>query len=66
MAYSYTNDEGNTYYLHKKEVDLRGGRTQTIYYFAGEEKDGAIDEIPDGYHVVESDRTGLPLLKKEK
>ena len=63
MAYSHTNSKGQTYYLHSKEVTLRGGRKQTIYFFSKEVKDGALDAIPSGKTVVESARTGLPLLK---
>ena len=33
MAYSHTNSKGITYYLHKSEVTLRGGKPQTIYFF---------------------------------
>lgn len=64
MAYSYTNKKDVTYYLHKKDVTLRGGRQQTIYYFAREVRDGAIDEVPAGYKVMETERTGMPVLKK--
>lgn len=64
MAYTYTNSKGDTYHLHKKDVTLRGGRQQTIYYFARDERDGAIDEVPFGYEVVETKRTGMPVLKK--
>jgi len=64
MAYSYTNKKGVEYYLHSKDVTLRGGRHQTIYYFAREVRDGAIDEVPAGYKVVETERTGMPVLKK--
>lgn len=64
MAYSHTNSKGQTYFLHGKVVTLRGGRKQQIYYFAREEKDDALDELPDGYMVVENKRTGLPMLKK--
>lgn len=64
MAYSYTNKKGDTYYLHKKDVTLRGGRNQTIYYFARDVRDGAIDSVPAGYKVVETERTGMPVLKK--
>ncbi len=63
MAYSHTNSKGQTYYLHSKDVTLRGGRQQTIYYFAKEVKDGALDDLPEGKQVVENGRTGLPLLK---
>jgi hypothetical protein len=64
MAYSYTNKKGVKYYLHKKDVTLRGGRHQTIYYFARDVRDGAIDAVPAGYKVVETERTGMPVLKK--
>ncbi len=66
MAFSKTNSKGQTYYLHSKDVTLRGGRPQTIYFFAKEEKEGAIDEIPAGYEVMENKRTGLPMLRKKK
>ncbi len=64
MAYSNTNSKGQTYYLHSKLVTLRGGKKQRIYFFARKEKEGALDELPEGYIVVENKRTGLPLLKK--
>jgi len=47
-----------------RDVTLKGGRQQTIYFFAKEVKDGAIDEVPAGYIVIENSRTGLPILKK--
>lgn len=65
MAYSVTNSKGQTYYLHGRMVTLRGGRKQQIYFFAREEKDGAMDEMPEGYMVTENKRTGLPMLKKD-
>jgi hypothetical protein len=64
MAYSYTNKKGVKYYLHKKDVILRGGRKQTIYYFARDVRAGAMDAVPAGYKVVETERTGMPVLKK--
>lgn len=63
MAYSYTNSKGVTYILHNRETTLKNGRTQVIYFFAKEAKDGALDSVPAGYQVVES-RNGLPVLKK--
>ena len=38
MAYKHTNSKGVTYYLHKTEVTLRGGKPQTIYFFTKVEK----------------------------
>ena len=65
MAFSTQSKKtGETYILHKKDVTLRGGRKQTIYYFAREEKANSTD-MPDGYEVMENSRTGLPMLKKK-
>ena len=67
MAYSVKSQRsGETYFLHSREVTLRGGRLQTIYFFAREVKDGAIDALPAGYEVMENSRTGLPMLRKAK
>ena len=65
MAFSANSKKsGRTFYLHSKEVTLRGGRKQVIYYFAGEAKEGAIDQLPAGYKVGENSKTGLPILQK--
>jgi hypothetical protein len=64
MAFSYTNKKGVKYFLHSKDVTLRGGRKQTIYYFARDVRDGALDAVPAGYKVIETERTGMPVLKK--
>lgn len=65
MAYAHTNSKGQTYILHSKAVTLRGGRKQTIFYFGREEKEGALDAIPEGMVVIENKKTGLPMLKRE-
>ncbi|KKS65535.1 hypothetical protein A3A14_03425 [Candidatus Daviesbacteria bacterium RIFCSPLOWO2_01_FULL_43_38] len=65
MAYQHTNSKGQNYYLHSKDVRLRSGRNQRIYYFAREIKLGAMDGLPEGYMVIENKRTGLPILKKK-
>ncbi len=66
MTFEQVNSKGQTYYLHEREVTLKGGRLQTIYFFAKEVKDGAIDALPEGYLVIENTRTGLPILKKDR
>lgn len=63
MAYKVKNSKGNEYYLHKRDTVLKNGRTQTIYFFAKEVKDGSLDAVPAGYVVSES-KNGLPVLKK--
>jgi hypothetical protein len=65
MAYAHTNSKGNTYFLHSRDTQLKNGGTQTIYFFAKEVKEGAIDAVPAGYMVSES-RNGLPVLKKAR
>lgn len=65
MAYSVESKKsGKTYYLHSKEVTLRGGRKQVIYFFATDVRDGALEGVPAGYVVMENPRTGLPMLRK--
>jgi hypothetical protein len=63
MAYSHTNSKGRKYYLHSRVTTLKNGGRQTIYFFAKEPGEGALDRVPAGYTVVES-RNGLPVLKK--
>jgi hypothetical protein len=61
MAFVY---EGWT--LYSREVTLKGGRKQTIYFFSKRSpKSGKPSEKPDGYTVGVNKRTGLPYLKKK-
>ena len=65
MAFSHKNSKGQEYFLHSKEVTLKGGRLQKIYYFGREVKpEFALDAVPANMVVSENKRTGLPLLKK--
>ncbi|MDO8570442.1 MAG: hypothetical protein Q7R97_02555 [Candidatus Daviesbacteria bacterium] len=64
MAYTQTNSKGTKYYLHGKDVKLRSGRTQRIYYFAKDERAEALNEVPAGFSVVENSKTGLLVLKR--
>jgi hypothetical protein len=67
MAYSIKSQKsGVEYFLHSKDVTLRGGRKVTIYYFAKQAGPNALDEIPAGYETMENSRTGLPMLRKTK
>lgn len=64
MPYSVkSNKTGQTYYLHSRETESRGGK-RLLYFFAKEVKDGALDNLPEGFVVTESAQTGLPLLKR--
>lgn len=64
-AFKHTNSKGVQYFLHKKDVTLRGGKNQTIYFFAkAEGGKGEPTQLPDGYEVVESARNGFLTLRK--
>jgi len=65
MAYEFTNSKGVKYYLHFKDVSLKGGRIQRIYFFARNVRDGSLDEVPEKFKVIETERTGMPILKKK-
>ena len=66
MAFTFKNSKGVSYYLHHKDVVLRGGKKQRIYFFARDVRDGSLDEVPEGYEVMETQRTGMPVLRKKK
>jgi hypothetical protein len=61
MAYKHTNSKGTEYILHSRATGKGNGR---IFFFAKEEKEGAMDALPEGYEIKESEKTGLPILKK--
>lgn len=63
MAYSHTNSKGVTYYLHGRSTVTSTGKTQTLYFFSKEIKEGALDAVPAGYQVAET-KTGLLVLKR--
>ena len=66
MAFTTTSKKsGKTYHLHERRQKLKGGQEVTLYYFAGQAGEGAIDAVPNGYEVSENAKTGLPLLKKK-
>jgi hypothetical protein len=64
MPFKYKNSKGQEYYLHGRTTPTSGGKERTLYFFARDEREGVLDQVPDGYEVSES-RTGLPVLKKK-
>ena len=66
MAYKHTNSKGVTYYLNSKEVTLRGGKLQKIYYFSKDERPEAVNAVPDGMVVDENQRNGFLTVKRKK
>jgi hypothetical protein len=63
MAYKHTNSKGVTYILHSKERITKTGKKSSLFFFAKEEKEGALDAVPAGYSVSETGN-GLLVLKK--
>lgn len=53
--------------LHKRDVVLKGGRKQTIYFFAKRvPKSGSPCDLPDNYKLGgKNKKTGLPYLAKK-
>ena len=61
MAYTHGD-----YTLHAREVALKGGKKQVIYFFSQRTpKAGFPVDLPPGYGVAVNKRTGLPYLKKD-
>ena len=65
MAYSVKSKKsGKTYFLHGREQSLRGGHVQTIYFFAAQPKDGALEGIPQGYQLAEELEDGSAVAQE--
>lgn len=65
-AYKHTNSKGVTYYLNSKNVTLRGGKEQTIYYFSKDERADTGVALPAGFEVNENPRNGFLTVKRTK
>ncbi len=65
MAYSHTNGKGVTYYLHANERVSKSGNKSRTYFFARDVRDNALDSVPEGYMVAETE-TGMLVLKKKQ
>jgi len=66
MVYKHTNSKGVTYYLNSKDVTLRGGKLQTIYYFSKDERAEGIAAVPAGMQVNENPRNGFLTVSRNK
>jgi hypothetical protein len=65
MAYEHTNSKNVTYYLNSKDVTLRGGKVQRIYYFSKDARAEASD-LPEGMSVSENPRNGFLTVRRDK
>lgn len=57
--FEFKTKKGTKYWLHMKDR----GKTR-IYYFSKDQV-GAMMSIPPGYESFESERTGMPMLRKK-
>ncbi len=60
MGFSKVNSKGVRYWLHKKL-----GKNKRYIYFFSKNAEGSID-LPEGYYVIESPISGIPMLKKRR
>ncbi|HEY5549733.1 MAG TPA: hypothetical protein VIK37_00800 [Candidatus Saccharimonadales bacterium] len=65
MAYKHTNSKGVTYHLNSKNVTLRGGKKQMIYYFSKDERKDTAADLPGDRKVQENPRNGFLTLKRK-
>ncbi len=64
--YEHINSKGVKYYLNTKDVTMNGGRVQLIFFFSKDPREETGCLLPNGYEVVESSRTGLPIVRRAK
>lgn len=57
---------GKSYFLNSKTQMMRGGRKMQLFYFSADKREDTGIPLPQGYEVTESEKTGLPLLRKKK
>lgn len=65
MAYKHTNSKGVTYHLNCKNVTLRGGKKQMIYYFSKDMRKDTASDLPGDRKVQENPRNGFLTLKRK-
>ena len=64
MAYVHMNSMGVSYFLCRKQVTLRGGKRQAIYYFSKNERPECVGSLPPNYTVDENARNGFLTLRR--
>jgi hypothetical protein len=65
LGYRHTNSKGVSYYLNSKTITLRGGRTQTVYYFSREPRPETAVSLPSDRTVNENPRNGFLTLRRK-
>lgn len=64
MAFTFRNSKGETYYLHSTDAGKHS--EGELYYFAKRAGENVVDDLPSDFKVIESDRTGLPVVKRKQ
>jgi hypothetical protein len=57
-TYTYKTKKGERWWLHSKQ------KNKTTIYFFSRDPVAALSSLPKGYEVVESERSGIPFLRK--
>lgn len=58
-SYSHTNSNGVKYYLNFKDVKLRAGTIQRIYYFSRDYRAETATPLPKDFTIRENPRNGF-------
>jgi hypothetical protein len=64
MAFCIVNKHGTIFYLHKKYLKHNEGTESSVYYFATNADENAIEKFPDGYDYDQDDISGMPTIRK--
>jgi hypothetical protein len=64
MPYTFKNSKGELYYLHSAPAGKNS--EGALLYFAKSRGENVLDDLPEDFKVIESDRTGLPVVKRKQ
>ena len=65
MGYVHKNSKGSDWYLNCKEVTLKGGQKNTIFFFSKDDRPETACDLPDHKKVVENSVNGFPICKNK-
>ncbi len=65
MPYSYKNAKGQTYYLNQRGPAGKTGKGK-LFFFSKNQSNETVDNLPEGYTIIENAKTGLPILKRKE
>ncbi len=65
MGYVHKNSKGSDWYLNCKEVTLKGGQKNTIFFFSKDNRPETACDLPDRKQIVENPVNGFPICKNK-